>query len=223
MQSVAPISHQRRARRRGSLIALLIVGIVAVGIAVVELTLNRGVEAEPVATPPAVVATPTPSHEPVEEPEPIHAATPLELHIPSLSVHAEIEVFTDAMVAAGDGWIDPTTADIVSWWQGGGTPSFPAENTVYLYGHVSRLPAVFNDLHTVEPGALITVMTEAGSIDYDVEKVLEPILMTALPDDPRVNAAVPGRLVLIGCYREEDQGRRPTTHNLVVIAQQVGV
>jgi sortase (surface protein transpeptidase) len=94
---------------------------------------------------------------------------------------------------------------------------------VYLYGHVSRNEAVFNDLHTLTPGSEVTVVTGAGEIVYEVQEVLEPIAKDDLPDDARVNAVVPGRLVLIGCHREPDQGRRPTTHNVVVIAQQVGV
>ncbi|WP_165350388.1 class F sortase [Xylanimonas protaetiae] len=169
---------------------------------------------------PAPVATPEPEPE-VEAPLVVPAATPVRVLIPAIGVDAPIEVYTDAMVAAADGWIDPTTHDVVSWWQGGGTPSSDPDNTVYLYGHVSRLEAVFNYLHSVVPGTEVTVVTEAGEIVYVVQEVLEPVGKEALPDDPRINAQVPGRLVLIGCYREPDQGRRRTTHNIVVIAHQV--
>ncbi|WP_165350386.1 class F sortase [Xylanimonas protaetiae] len=209
------------ARRPGHRLPWLVVGLGTV-LAAAGLLLDRA-EMAALAYPP--IPTPTISVPPPERtaPEfsPIPAATPLRLLVPALGIDAPIEVYTDAMVTAAGGWIDPTTHDVVSWWEGGGTPASPAENTVYLYGHVSRFEAVFNDIHIVEPGTIVTIVTEAGSIDYAVEEVLEPILKDALPDDPRVNAVVPGRLVLIGCHREVDQGRRPTTHNVVVIAQQV--
>ena len=149
----------------------------------------------------------------------VEAAEPEQLTIDSVGVDAPVDAYTDQDVVENDGWINPPQPDAVSWWAGGGTPASDATNTVYLYGHVSRRPAVFNSLRDVQPGATVALRTANGTLEYTVTEVLEPIAKDALPTDGRVNAAVPGRLVLIGCYRDADQGTRPTTHNTVVIAQ----
>jgi len=164
-------------------------------------------------------ATPAPVPDPAAPP-PADPWTPLTLAIPAVGVDAPVEEYTDAMVRANDGWVDPPRRDAVAWWSGGGTPGRPADNTIYLYGHVSRLSAVFNEVPHLVPGDLISLTTPRGSIDYRVEQVLPPIPKESLPDDPTVNVALPGRLILIGCHREEDQAG-PTTSNVVVVAQQI--
>jgi len=151
----------------------------------------------------------------------IPRAAPTRLVISALGIDAAVEEYTDAQVAAEDGWVDPVHRDIVAWWSGGGTPGNPSDNTVYLYGHVSSQPAVFNALADAAVGQLIEVTTSAGTLTYSVTDVLPPVLKSELPDVPDVAAAVPGRLVLIGCHRDADQGTKPTTKNNVVIAQQL--
>jgi len=147
--------------------------------------------------------------------------TPVEIRIPSVGIDAPVTPYTDAMVEAAGGWVDPTSSHAAAWWTGGGTPDPDPTNTVYVYGHVSRVPAVFNRLHTLAPGATVRLVTARGTITYRVSEVLPPVRKVDLPSDPRVNAVAPGRLVLIGCYRAPDQGTRPTTRNTVVIAEQV--
>lgn len=178
--------------------------------------------------PPAPVvaaAEPSPTASPTSEARPVEDAAgawePTSIEVPAARIDAAVDPYTDEMVEAADGWVDPPDRDVVAWWTGGGTPGRPADNTVYLYGHVGLTAAVFNDLDEVGPGSNIMVTTPSGTIEYEVEDVLPPILKSELPNDPRVTAAVPGRLVLVGCHREPDQGYRPTTSNLVVIAQQV--
>lgn len=146
---------------------------------------------------------------------------PLRLTIGSVGIDAQIEEYTNADVAAAGGWVDPPHRDIVAWWSGGGTPGDPPDNTVYLYGHTSSKPAVFNPLTGVTPGDTVIVTTGSGAMEYVITEILDPIAKDALPQDEFIAAAVPGRLLLIGCYREEGQGTRPTTHNIVVVAQQV--
>jgi LPXTG-site transpeptidase (sortase) family protein len=124
------------------------------------------------------------------------------------------------MVAAADGWVEPPHRDTVAWWSGGGWPADPADNTVYLYGHVSRIEAVFNRLAEAQVGDAVSVTTAAGTLTYRVTEVLPPVAKKDLPSVPEVAAAVPGRLVMIGCHRDPDQGTRPTTSNTVVIAEQ---
>ncbi|HWK92907.1 MAG TPA: class F sortase [Luteimicrobium sp.] len=146
---------------------------------------------------------------------------PTRISVPSVGIDAGVTVYTDAMVRANDGWVDPPDRFSAAWWSGGGAPQSRPTNTVYVYGHVSRITAVFNALHEVREGDLVRLTTAAGTLTYRVAEVPSPILKTALSSDPRITAAVPGRLVLVGCYRAPDQGTRPTTKNFVVIAQQV--
>lgn len=148
-------------------------------------------------------------------------AAPIRLVVPDQSVDAAVEEYTNQQVAAEGGWVNPLHRDVVAWWSGGGTPGIPADNTVYLYGHVSSKPAVFNWLADAAIGDTIDLTTSAGTISYLVTEVLPPVLKSELPNVPEVAAAVPGRLVLIGCHRDEDQGTKPTTKNTVVIAQQI--
>lgn len=169
---------------------------------------------------PAANHTSTPSAAPTPTPLVIPLAVPTHLAVPALGIDADVEEYTDAQVAAAGGWVNPAHRDVVAWWSGGGTPGKPADNTVYLYGHVSSKPAVFNALADVTVGDTIDVTTSAGTLTYRVTDILPPVLKNDLPDLPDVAAAVPGRLVLIGCHRDENQGTKPTTRNLVVIAQQ---
>lgn len=147
-------------------------------------------------------------------------AAPIHVTIRALRIDADVEEYTDAQVAASGGWVNPVHRDVVAWWSGGGTPGQPADNTVYLYGHVSASPAVFNTLAEAAVGDVIELTTGSGVLTYHVTQVLPPVLKADLPDVPQVAEVSPGRLVLIGCHRDADQGRRPTTKNTVVIAEQ---
>ena len=46
-------------------------------------------------------------------------------------------------VEANAGAVKPSSLWQVAWWTGGGTPGSPGDNTVYLYGHTWKEPAVF--------------------------------------------------------------------------------
>lgn len=206
--------------------APVVVAVVACGVMVAYLPDSSApVASTPVASAPPIVGAAQPSPSPTETPSDrtVPRAAPTRLSIPSVGIDAPIEEYTDADVVAHDGWVDPPSRDKVAWWSGGGTPGDPADNTVYLYGHVSYLEAVFNSLDAVTPGDEIAVTTEAGLLTYLVTDVLEPIAKSDLPLDATIAQAVPGRLILIGCYRPPDQGTQPTTHNLVVVARQVPI
>ena len=166
------------------------------------------------------VATPAaPATAPGQVQEVVAPSTPVAIEIPTAGIDAGVEEYTDAQVRAAGGWVDPVHRDVVAWWSGGGTPANPADNTVYLYGHVSARPAVFNELAGVAVGDEVVLTTATGVLTYQVTSVLPPVPKWELPDVPEVAAVVPGRLVLIGCHREPDQGTRPTTANTVVIAE----
>ncbi len=177
--------------------------------------------APPATSPATTAAAPTtPTDSPSAPSRQIEPAPPTHLSVPDIGIDADVEEYTDAQVAAAGGWVDPVHRHVVAWWSGGGTPGLPADNTVYLYGHVSASPAVFNPLASAAVGDVIELTTASGVLTYRVTEVLPPILKADLPDVPEVAEASPGRLVLIGCHRDADQGSRPTTKNTVVIAEQ---
>ncbi|MDF2092986.1 class F sortase [Knoellia sp. 3-2P3] len=180
----------------------------------------------PVAAPTAGAATvapaPPPSFSrPAEESRTfVPQSPPTVVEAPSIALRATVSPYTAAEVAANGGAVEPTTLWTVSWWTGGGTPGSHADNTVYLYGHTWREPAVFNRIKELEKGASVFLATRTGRLEYVVEGTFT-VAKQALDDHPAVRAARPGRLVLIGCYREtglEDD----TTHNVVVTAQLAG-
>lgn len=207
------MAAKRRARQAAATVAAMALVVV----------LSHDQPTPPAPEVPAAIAVlePAPSYPPPLAEVRIPLAAPTHLAIPELDIDAAVEEYTNDQVDSAGGWVDPPRRDVVAWWSGGGTPGDPADNTVYLYGHVSRLSAVFNPLAVAASGQLILLTTAAGTLTYRVTEVLPPIPKSELPDVPEVSAAVPGRLLLIGCHRDPDQGRRPTTMNTVVIAEQV--
>lgn len=144
------------------------------------------------------------------------SASPLLLQIPAIALKATITAYTPAQVAAAGGAVKPPTLFAVSWWTGGGDPGTTTRNTVYLYGHTWKEPAVFNRIKELRPGARVVVTTTAGRLVYVVDgsfTVSKPDLVTS----QRVTEAVPGRLLLIGCYRATGHEAH-TTANIVVSA-----
>lgn len=139
---------------------------------------------------------------------------PLLLEVPAIDLKAGITAYTPAEVAAEGGAVKPPTLFSVSWWTGGGDPGPGAGNTVYLYGHTWKEPAVFNRIKELRAGDRVVVMTTAGRLVYVVDgsfTVDKPDLVS----NARVTQALPGRLLLIGCYRATGHEAH-TTANIVV-------
>lgn len=172
----------------------------------------------PTAHAPIPPSSPAPSFTPRPT---VALSAPQRIEVATIGLDAPVEEYTDAMVEAANGWVDPPRRDTVAWWSGGGTPGDPADNTVYLYGHVSQREAVFNHIAELRSGDTIALTTATGTLRYEVVELLPPMLKEHLPTTPEITQATPGRLVLVGCHRDPDQGSRPTTRNTVVIAQQV--
>ncbi|MFS8118792.1 MAG: class F sortase [Microcoleus sp.] len=143
-------------------------------------------------------------------------AVPLRLSVPRIGLRAAIEKYTDEMVKRAGG-VDPPKLDAVSWWTGGGTPGTDSNNTTYLYGHTWIEPAVFNRIKELVPGDDIFVTTSNGRLRYVVEGSYQ-VTKPELPNDPRVTAIKPGRLLLLGCWRASGK-ELVTTKNVVVQAQ----
>lgn len=141
---------------------------------------------------------------------------PARIDVPAIDLSARVEPYTSEDVAAAGGAVRPPDLWTISWWTGGGTPGTDSDNTVYLYGHTWREPAVLNRVGELDPGDEIVVTTAGGRLTYTVEDVFT-VDKPELPDSPGVAEAVPGRLLLIGCHRETGD-ERTTTRNVVVRA-----
>ena len=143
-------------------------------------------------------------------------SAPRVLEAPSIGLAAKVTPYTPEQVAEQGGAVDPSSLWAVAWWTGGGTPGSHADNTVYLYGHTWKEPAVFNRIKELEPGEPVFVTTRTGRLRYVVDDVFT-VDKVALTDHPTVVERRPGRLLLLGCYRETGREER-TTRNVVVVA-----
>ena len=141
---------------------------------------------------------------------------PHRLVAPTIGLDAEVETYTDEMVRE-EGGVNPDSLWRVAWWNGGGSPHALADNTVYLYGHTWNKPAVFNKIGQLQPGQPVEVRTDQGRVRYRVTGAFV-VDKDDLATDPKVTAAAPGRLLLVGCYRQRGDERR-TSENIVVVAQ----
>jgi hypothetical protein len=160
---------------------------------------------------PAAVTSSSPSSHATASSRPTR---PLLLEVPAIALRAAITAYTPADVAADGGAVKPPTLFSVSWWTGGGNPGPAARNTVYLYGHTWKEPAVFNRIKELRVGDRVVVTTTGGRLVYVVDgsfTVSKPNLVTTA----RVTQATPGRLLLIGCYRATGHEAH-TTANIVV-------
>jgi sortase (surface protein transpeptidase) len=160
---------------------------------------------------PAAVTSSSPSSHATASSRPTR---PLLLEVPAIALRAAITAYTPAEVAAGGGAVKPPTLFSVSWWTGGGNPGPATRNTVYLYGHTWKEPAVFNRIKELRVGDRVVVTTTGGRLVYVVDgsfTVSKPNLVTTA----RVTQATPGRLLLIGCYRATGHEAH-TTANIVV-------
>jgi len=172
------------------------------------------VRQSPAAPGSAQVATPaiTPTATSPGVPE----AAPVSLAIPAIGLRAAVTEYPDAMVAAHGGAVNPESLTDVSWWSGGGTPGADSRHTVYLYGHTWREPAVFNDLKQLTPGAEVLLTTSTGVLRYVVDRCFT-VPKPSFPFHVEVTRDAPGRLLLVGCYRETGL-ELATTQNVVVTA-----
>lgn len=150
----------------------------------------------------------------------VPASAPELVEAPSIGLRAAVTPYSPAEVAANGGAVRPATLWTVAWWTGGGTPGSHSDNTVYLYGHTWKEPAVFNRVEELATGALVRVTTRTGCLDYVVDGSFT-VEKSTLDEHPAVTVATPGRLVLIGCHREAGLEER-TTRNIVVTAHLKG-
>jgi sortase (surface protein transpeptidase) len=170
------------------------------------------VASPPTVTPTAVVST---SPSPVISSSTGHASvepgTPLRVRVPAVGVDAPV-----LPTAFENGEINPPTLDDVYWIADYGAPGTDSDNTVYLLGHSwDNGPAVFNALFDrptqtsrVQPGDEIDVETPEGMVSYEVDRTERyPRASVGDPDSEAygdVWAVVPGQLILITCFQQND-------------------
>ena len=155
-------------------------------------------------------------------------SVPLHLTIPAIGVDHSILEYSDEMVVKRGG-VNPVSWNDVDWWSGGGRPGTTLDNTsdvegkidftTYLYGHSTNCDSkkvIFDDLDLLNTGDQIIITTKLGKFIYSVDEVFI-ITKTELMTDVRATEDVPGRLLLISCWRSWS-GSGITTDNDVVIA-----
>lgn len=150
--------------------------------------------------------------------QPVELAEPVRIVLPTLGVDAPLYpggIDTDAA-----GRLNPPD-NRPAWWIRTAIPSTTGESTgtAMILGHnLGDGMTPFSHLDRLRPGEEIVIWTSTGVIRYAVDEVV-PIGRRALPDDARLMADVPGRLLLVTC---RTAGGVATADNVVVVAHQVG-
>ena len=223
------VAHRRRRKVEWltilywTLLTMLVVAVIMTALSVVlspQLTSSIG-------SPPATVATSSPSAKPVPQAAPVTVEkwlfTSASLSIPSIGVNGEISEYTQADAVRNDG-VDPPTTDTISWYSGieGGVLSASATNTTYLYGHSSVGPAVFNDIRQMQPGAIAIITTGSGeTLTYVMSEPVFTVSKAELSSDARVTEPKAGRVLFISCNRPDGYDPDSATVENVVAALQL--
>ena len=170
---------------------------------------------------------------------PLVPSVPTGLYVPAAGIGTSdgkplpVKEYTDAQVAAAGGGVDPPNLREIDWWSGGGRPGANPTNTTVtdpskmnyttiIYGHtwVDKDPGVFNNVRTLQPGAVITLTTTSGTFYYKVQQVVV-VPKGNFAGDPVIQIDQPGRLILASCYRPPGYSPlKATDHNVAAIAQQ---
>jgi len=158
----------------------------------------------------------------------LNPSVPLNLTISAIDIDHSISEYTDEMVV-NNGGVDPDSWNSVEWWSGGGQPGTTLGNTsdvegqinftTYLYGHSTNCDSkkvIFDDIDLLNTGDEVIITTKLGQFIYSVDEVFI-IAKTDLMTDSRTTEDIPGRLLLISCWRSWS-GSGATTDNVVAVA-----
>lgn len=224
-------ARSRLTRRTAVLAGAAVLGIVAI-VLVLVLPGGRGEgAARPAAAASAVTSAPAPAtattaaptteapaSTPAERPAETPRASSVRLEVPSVGLDVPVLPYTPR-----DGVIDPPSMVDAYWVQPYGEPGIEPDNTVYIAGHSwTKGAAAFNALMPGDHGAgvsngdVVTVRTPGGDVDYTISRT-ERHDKDALPGATDVWTVMPGRLVLITCFVDDDG--RTTDDNFVVFAE----
>lgn len=117
--------------------------------------------------------------------------------------------------------LNPPRISRVYWWSQSAKPGPDADGTAFVLGHTVRgsRHGVFDDLQDTKVGQTVTVTTTTARLQYAVTKVSQ-YPRDRLNKFPEVWRQVPGRIVLIGCFLNDDGSEQ--TKNFVVYAKLTG-
>lgn len=155
---------------------------------------------------PAVVLDPTPTDHPA-------TGSPRRVQVPDLAVDVPVV----PVGLAGDVLVPPSDPQQLGWWTGGAEPG-ALVGTAVLTGHtVSTGGGALDDLHTLEVGDRVVVVTDEGRIRYAVTSVATYSKTALARVATRVfSRTSPGRLVLVTCT--DFDGREYLGNTLVFAA-----
>ncbi|WP_296603229.1 class F sortase [Nocardioides sp.] len=198
-------------RRHPGWVAAVGVVLIALGVALWWTQSNRtqAMTADPAGASNATPETGT-TAEAVRAPR--KPGAPTRVRIPSLGVDAPV-----LPVRAPDRTlIPPSDPQRLGWWADGAKPG-AARGSALVTGHtVHTGGGALDDLEHVEPGDLVVVRTDRGTIRYDVQRVKIFSKGTIADHATKLfSQDVSGRLVLITC--EDWDGERYLS-NVVVTA-----
>ncbi|SER85116.1 class F sortase [Salisediminibacterium halotolerans] len=158
--------------------------------------------------------TDTPAIEPVSVKS--EGITPQSIAIPALEIDASIEEVGLTEEREMD---VPTDGDIVGWFHQGAKPG--AQGNAVLAGHVDDLsgPAIFYDLHKLEPGDEIIIESADGeSLTFEVSN-MEVYPYNDAPVDELFGSSSAKNLNLITCTGEFDNEAGTHNERLVVFTE----
>ncbi|NIZ89999.1 class F sortase [Kineococcus rubinsiae] len=189
-----------------------------------------GVVAAPAATTaPAVVALPA---APAGVAVPLvgtrsAAVPPVAVVLPPVSLDLPDRRISAPVLPVGvdpDGLLEvPRDGDDVGWYRWSAVPGEPG--TAVFAGHVDTLrdgPGAFYDLSRAEPGNLVAVTLEDGSVREFSVTARESFPKTSLPVDTVFRRGGTPQLVLVTCSGPFDEDTRSYEENLVVTAEPRG-
>lgn len=170
---------------------------------------GRGLDA---TTPAAVVlARPTRGPQVIETP-----FIPERLVVDSIGVQASVE--SVGLTVAGHMAV-PSSYKTVAWYRDGAR--IGAAGSTVIAGHLNNslgLAGVFESLHTLSLGDVITVEGEGKSAQYSVRE-MSVYAADAAPTETIFATEGPSRLILITCNGAWDKGARSYDKRLVIVAE----
>ena len=142
-------------------------------------------------------------------------AAPVRVRIPSIGVRSTLE----RLGKAEDGTVEvPRRYDRAGWYTGGFRPGQPGP--AVLLGHVDskKAPAVFYDLRTLEPGAVVLVDRADGTTARFRVTGVEQYRKTRFPSDLVYFPTLEPSLRLVTCGGSFDTTSGHYRDNVIVLA-----
>lgn len=213
-----------RSRSRAARWVRRLLGVVAVAGVLVAVAAGIAVLRDHLVGDEAVLIVDAASADASRDTLPVDAAaverdSPYGLRIGDIGVDGEIrEVGVD-----DDGFLEVPDETEIGWYKYGSAPGLPGATVLAAHVSWNRSPGPFLRLGDLEPGALVDVTLQDGSIrTYEViERVMYP--KDELPTERIWRTTGDETLVLITCGGDYNPNIRRYQHNIVVYAVPVAV